>query len=134
MSCKTILSIKNWKYLDIILLDENIHKELNIYKPIFINYNNNPNTDNITEKNINNGINDTNDTLEHQKNNYNFNNLNNNGNYNIIIGFRNLLQSNTKNFNNKNLNNIITCQLVDVINKNKNLKISDDNSSSSNES
>ena len=44
LSCKTILSIKNWKYLDIILLDENIHKELN-------NYNNNPNTDNITEKN-----------------------------------------------------------------------------------
>ena len=130
MSCKTILSIKNWNYLDIILLDENIHKELNIYKPIFINYNNNPNTVNITEKNINNWINDTNDTLENQKNNYNFNNLNNDGNYNIIIGFRNLLQSNTKNFYNKNLNNIITCQLVDAINKNKNLKISDDNSSS----
>ena len=88
LSCKTILSIKNWKYLDIILLDENIHKELN-------NYNNNPNTDNI-----------------------------------IIIGFRNLLQSYTKISNNKNLNNIITCQLVDAINKNKNLKISDDNSSS----
>ena len=123
LSCKTILSIKNWKYLDIILLDENIHKELN-------NYNNNPNTDNITEKNINNGINDTNDTLENQKKNYNFNNLNNNGNYNIIIGFRNLLQSYTKISNNKNLNNIITCQLVDAINKNKNLKISDDNSSS----
>ena len=165
---------KNGKYLDIILLDENIdgnknknfkeiddnnkekeleevnaekadnkninniinekrvNKELNLCKPIFINNNNNSNTDNISENNNNNGINDTHDTLENS--NYNFNNLNNNGNYNIVIGFGNLFQCNTNNFTNINSNNIITCKLVDATNKNKNLKSSDDNSSSSKES
>lgn len=168
---------KNGKYLDIILLDENVdgnknknskennglncnnnrgkkleeanrgkaenknirniinekglQKQLSLCKPIFINNNNNPNTDNI---NNNIGINDTHDTLENSNNNYNFNNLNNNGNYNIVIGFGNLFQCNTNNFNNINSNNIITCKLVDASNKNKNLKSSDDNSSSSNES
>lgn len=171
---------KNGKYLDIILLDENVdgnknknskennglncnnnrgkkleeanvrktenknirniinekglQKQLSLCKPIFINNNNNPNTDNISENNNNIGINDTHDTLENSNNNYNFNNLNNNGNYNIVIGFGNLFQCNTNNFNNINSNNIITCKLVDASNKNKNLKSSDDNSSSSNES
>ena len=169
---------KNGKYLDIILLDENVdgnknknskenglncnnnrgkkleeanmgkaenknirniinekglQKQLSLCKPIFINNNNNPNTDNISENNNNIGINDTHDTLENSNNNYNFNNLNNNGNYNIVIGFGNLFQCNTNNFNNINSNNIITCKLVDASNKNKNLKSSDDNSSSSNE-
>ena len=170
---------KNGKYLDIILLDENVdgnknknskennglncnnnrgkkleeanmgkaenknirniinekglQKQLSLCKPIFINNNNNPNTDNISEINNNIGINDTHDTLENSNNNYNFNNLNNNGNYNIVIGFGNLFQCNTNNFNNINSNNIITCKLVDASNKNKNLKSSDDNSSSSNE-
>lgn len=171
---------KNGKYLDIILLDENVdgnknknskennglncnnnrgkkleeanvgkpenknirniinekglQKQLSLCKPIFINNNNNPNTDNISENNNNIGINDTHDTLENSNNNYNFNNLNNNGNYNIVIGFGNLFQCNTNNFNNINSNNIITCKLVDASKKNKNLKSSDDNSSSSNES
>ena len=171
---------KNGKYLDIILLDENVdgnknknskennglncnnnrgkkleeanvgktenknirniinekglQKQLSLCRPIFINNNNNPNTDNISENNNNIGINDTHDTLENSNNNYNFNNLNNNGNYNIVIGFGNLFQCNTNNFNNINSNNIITCKLVDASNKNKNLKSSDDNSSSSNES
>jgi hypothetical protein len=165
---------KNGKYLDIILLDENIdgnknknskeiddnnkekeleevnaekadnkninniinekrvNKELNLCKPIFINNNNNSNADNISENNNSNGVNDTHDTLENS--NYNFNNLNNNGNYNIVIGFGNLFQCNTNNFSNINSNNIITCKLVDATNKNKILKSSDDNSSSSKES
>ena len=120
------------KNINNIINEKRVNKELNLCKPIFINNNNNSNTDNISENNNNNGINDTHDTLENS--NYNFNNLNNNGNYNIVIGFGNLFQCNTNNFTNINSNNIITCKLVDATNKNKNLKSSDDNSSSSKES
>jgi len=116
-----------------IINEKSVNRELNLCKPIFINNNNNSNADNISENNNNNGINDTHDTLENSNNNYNFNNLYNNGNYNIVIGFGNLFQCNTNNFNSINSNNIITCKLVDA-NKNKNLKSSDDNSSSLNES
>jgi hypothetical protein len=120
------------KNINNIINEKRVNRELNLCKPIFINNNNNSNTDNISENNNNNGINDTHDTLENS--NYNFNNLNNNGNYNIVIGFGNLFQCNTNNFSNINSNNIITCKLVDATNKNKILKSSDDNSSSSKES
>ena len=122
------------KNINNIINEKRVNRELNLCKPIFINNNNNSNADNISENNNSNGVNDTHDTLENQKKNYNFNNLNNNGNYNIVIGFGNLFQCNTNNFTNINSNNIITCKLVDATNKNKNLKSSDDNSSSSKES
>ena len=120
------------KNINNIINEKRVNRELNLCKPIFINNNNNSNADNISENNNSNGVNDTHDTLENS--NYNFNNLNNNGNYNIVIGFGNLFQCNTNTLNNINSNNIITCKLVDATNKNKNLKSSDDNSSSSKES